>query len=148
MTIAYLPTAAERVWIIRASAHATPDHLLTEDARWAHRDVDDETVARVMLALERGTEIRCSPHGRWYAPAGSPLNGQSLSHAVREMVRTGLLIHHHTGALVPANVHLMVWTDELWASACATPGENMGPKRTRLVAEHVAVDCLACLDRL
>lgn len=148
MTVTYLPTAAERVWILRAGSHATPDHLLTADARWAHRDVNDEIVARVMLALERGTEIRCSPHGRWYAPTGSPLNGQSLSHAVREMVRVGLLVHHHTGALVPSNVHLMRWTDTLWVSTCGAAGENMGPKRTRLVADPVAVDCLACLDRL
>lgn len=149
MTVTYLPTPAEHAWIERASAHACPPELLNLAARFT-RPVTDKGVARVLLALERGTPVTQSGHGRWYAPTGSPLNAASLSMTVQECIRTGLLIHHVSGALVTAKVHAAVWLvgSERWASACAEPGEHRGPKRTRLHKDPTLVDCLACLDRL
>lgn len=143
MTIAYLPTVADRALIERAGCHAAPDHLLHPDARWG-RGTDDLRVARVMLALERGARFTQAPNGRWYATPGDPLNGAGVSGTIIEMIRTGLVVHHRSGALVPAKVHLNAGG----RSACGEPGEGMGPKRIRLHADPLLVDCLACLDRL
>lgn len=142
-TLTYLPTPAERIWIERASAHSAPEDVLQPAARWDH-GINDLAVARVMMAIERGTPITRARNGRWHAPTGSPL-GPSVSIIVNEMIRVGLVVHHVTGELVPAHVHLMT---EFRVSACRVPGENMGPKRVRLHADPVIVDCLACLDRL
>jgi hypothetical protein len=149
MTITYFPTPAERVWITRASAHVQPEHLLNLAARFT-KPVTEEGVARVMMALERGTPITQSGHGRWYAPTGSPLKAASLSMTVQEMIRTGLVVHHVSGALVPAKVHLARWDamQARWTSASPEPGEWRGPKRVRLLEDRELVDCLACLDQL
>jgi len=150
MTVHYLPTLAERIWIERASAHAMPASRLTREARF-RSGVTDEAVARVLLALERGTTFTQTTHGVWWAPAGTPVP-RGLSTAIQEAIRTGLLIHHHTGALVPASVHLGAFrqygADDRFSSVCGTPGEHKGPKRVRLVTDPIMVDCLACLDRL
>ena len=144
MTINYLPTPLERTWITRSTAHSMPETMLHPDARW-QRGVTDLDVARVMLAIERGTEITQGNGHRWVPPVGSRM-GQDVSIIVNEMIRTGLLIHHHTGALVPAKVHHA--PDGVHVSTCHTAGEGMGPKRVRLVESLGLVDCLDCLDQL
>lgn len=146
-TLDYMLTPAERIWIARAGAHACPSSLLTPDARW-RLGVTDEAVARVLLAVERGTPIEAARNGRWFAPVGSGLNGALLSKTVQECIRTGLLAHLPTGELVPATVHLEQWEVDRWVSRCRTVGEGMGPKRVRLVGDPTMVDCLACTDRL
>lgn len=142
MTIAYLPTATEHAWTERAAAHLLPDDLTQPAARW-ERGVTDLDTARVMLALERGAPITARGNGRWYAPSGSPLNAQSLSITVQELIRTGVVVHHPSGVLVPAWVHLR-------PVQCGEPGVGMGPKRVRAyeVLDPMIVDCPRCLDRL
>lgn len=140
-------TPREHVLIERAAAHAVAKEMLEPAARFQH-GVTDLEVARIMRALESGTPIERNRNGRWCAPSGSPINSRTLSVAVNECIRTGLMVHYRTGALVPAMVHLKVWAYESWRSACGVPGEHMGPKRVRLHADPIMVDCLTCLDRL
>jgi len=150
MTVHYLPSLAERVWIERAAAHAAPSSLLTPAARF-RGGVTDQDVARLLLALERGVSFTRTRHGGWRVPTGTPVP-RNCSTAIQEAVRTGLLHHHRSDVLVLAPVHLGRF--EQWGaydrqvSVCGVAGENMGPKRTRLVADPIMVDCLACLDRL
>jgi hypothetical protein len=147
MNIENLLTDADRRLIERAGAHAVPEDLLTPGARWAH-GVDDLFVARLILALERGAEMHMAGNGRWYAPEGSGLNGTFLSTAIREMIRTGLVVHHHTGALIPAPVHFAAWNATRWVSACRVVGEARGPKRVRIHQDKTLIDCRSCLDQL
>jgi len=141
-------TPMERTLIERAAAHSMAEAMLTPAARF-QCGVTDLEVARVMRALEAGTPIERNRNGRWCAPSGSPVNSRTLSVTVNECIRTGLIVHYRTGALIPAMVHFKVWGDSgrAW-SGCLVPGEHQGPKRVRLHADPLMVDCLACLDRL
>lgn len=149
MTISYLPTPLEKTWIERAAAHCQPAERLTPAARFQD-GVTDLDVTRVMLAFERGYVISRRPTGRWFASSGAPVDQNSLSRVVTEMIRTGLLVHHVSDVLIPALVHMDRWDEGMqWrVSACGVPGEGMGPKRVRLHSSPGLVDCLACLDRL
>jgi len=141
-------TEMERTLIERAAAHSMAEAMLMPQARFQH-GVTDLEVARVMRALEAGTPIERNRNGRWCAPSGSPVNSRTLSITINECIRTGLMIHYRTGVLIPAMVHLKHWgADQRWHSECFTAGEHMGPKRVRLHADPIMVDCLACLDRL
>lgn len=146
MTVHYLPTAADRIRIERAGAHACAPELLTPEAR-LREGVTDLDVARLLEALERGIQLRVNRLGRWFAPVGSPL-GRQVSVVVQEAIRTGLVVNVPWDRLIPALVHLKAWDGERWGTSCQAVGENMGPKRVRMVAEPVMADCLACLDRL
>jgi hypothetical protein len=147
--LSYQPTPAEHIRIERSTAHACAEAALNIAARFQY-GVTDLAVARVFLALEAGTLIQKVSGGRWYAPTGAPVDNAHLSKTVGEMIRTGLAVHHVSGALIPAMVHAKAWLvgSDRWGSACATPGEYMGPKRVRLHANPLMVDCLKCLDRL
>jgi hypothetical protein len=149
-TLSYLPTEADQILITRASAHAAAPLTLAPAARWDAWGVDDIEAARVLLALERGTEIQYLGKRRWAAPIGSPLNRRSVGTVVNEMIRVGLLINWPVDKLIPAKVHLKDWDDaQGWSrSKCRVPQEGRGPLRTRLVLDPIMVDCLACLDRL
>lgn len=137
-------TAAEQAHITRAAAHAVDPEKLRPLQRFAPY-VTDVQVARIMMALERGTVLYRSRLGRWLAPTGSPIS-QNLSPAVMEMIRTGLVRHwidREGDHLIPAKVHLDLGDRQ---SACHFVGEDMGPMRSRLVQDLSLVDCLHCCD--
>jgi hypothetical protein len=142
-------TSMELALIERSAAHSMAEAVLTEAARFQN-GVTDLDVALVMRALEGGTPFSRTVRGRWFAPVGAPVNGNTLSTVVNECIRTGLMIHYRTGVLIPAMVHLKRWDQAMgrWTTHCDTAGENMGPKRVRLHDDALMVDCLACLDRL
>jgi hypothetical protein len=155
MTTEYAPNHREALLICRAAAHACPDDLLNPEARFAP-GVTQDRVAALMYALEDGAHLTRGRHGRWYAPTGHRLAGMTnLSQVVNEAIRTGLVTHMRTvehasnrrDVLVPAKTHLAQWDEGLGmnVSVCDATGENMGPKRVRLVNDPVLVDCLACL---
>lgn len=148
MTVTYLPTPAEHDAITRATAHAAEPATLAPDARWIGRGVNDTEAARVMRALECGVPIIRTGNARWYAPAGSPLNGRSVSVVVNEMIRVGLLVNVPYGALIPAVVHLKGWNEAAGAAraACGISEEGKGSIRTRLVISRRLVDCRACRE--
>lgn len=149
MMTTYGTTQADHDAALRATAHAADPATLPEAARWSGWGVNDTEVARVMLALERGTPITRTGNGRWYAPAGSPLNGRSISTVVNEMIRVGLLANVPRTALIPARTHQKAWSADHGPRAlCNVPQEGSGPIRTRLVAYVGLVDCPDCLDRL
>lgn len=142
-------TSLEHTLIERSAAHSMAEAVLTEAARFRNA-VTDLDVARAMRALEAGVPFRRTTTGRWFVPRTTPLDGQKLSSIVSECIRTGLMIHYRTGDLIPAMVHLKRWDQAMgrWTTHCDTAGENLGPKRVRLHADPIMVDCLACLDRL
>jgi hypothetical protein len=147
-TLHFLPTERERILIERSSAHACRADLLEPEARFQN-GVTDLDMARLMLMLERGTQLRReSRTGRWFPPVGSPLNGQIASKVVAEGIRTGLLYHvRGIDVLIPADVHWAAWDEGVGRriTRCRTAGENRGPKRVRISAEAVMVDCPRCL---
>jgi hypothetical protein len=154
--IQYLPTAEERLRIERASAHALPPHLLTEDNAF-QLGVTELDMARILEALEEGVPFRRNEHGRWYAPENFP-KGVRVSQVIAEGIRTGLiqyLVKRPFGrawihSLIPAPVHQGVWNDERasWDPECGEAGHGKGPKRTRVHRDPKAVDCARCLARL
>jgi hypothetical protein len=153
--LAYLPTADERLRIQRASAHALPPHLLTEDNAF-QLGVTELDMARILEALEKGVEFRRNKFGRWFAPPAYP-KGFRVSTVIAEGVRTGLVQHviERKGRdvvhrLLPAPVHQGVWNDQRasWDPECGEAGHGKGPKRTRVHRDPEVVDCARCLARL
>jgi hypothetical protein len=138
---------ADERYAVRAAAHAAEPSVLRAAQRFAPY-VSDLAVARVMLALERGTEIHRNSIGRWFAPIGHPL-GRQVSTVIQEMIRTGLVRDYRQPngehVLIPAKTHLRV-REELTAqhSLCLFAGEDLGPMRARLVDQMDLVDCLEC----
>jgi hypothetical protein len=135
---------ADQRFATRAAAHSADPANLRAAQRFQH-GVTDLQVARIMLALERGTILYRSRLGRWLAPTGSPI-GPNLSPAVMEMIRTGLLRHwidREGDHLIPAKVHL---TLDGRNSLCLFAGEDLGPMRARLARELDLADCLECMD--
>lgn len=136
------PSPADLIRVERAGAHAVHESLLAPEARFAY-PTTDLAVARLLEALEGGAAIVRAVNGRWYFPDPHPLNA-SVSTIVREAIRTGLVVHHRTDVLIPAPVHFRDGDRSL----CRVPGEGMGPKRVRLLADPAHVNCRACIDRL
>jgi len=145
--VAYDLSETDQRYATRAAAHAREPETLRPAQRFEPY-VTDLAVARVMLALERGTEIRRNRLGRWFAPTGSPL-GRSVSTVVSEMIRTGLVRDYRNPSgehvLIPAKTHKRVWdAPGVQRSLCLFTGEDLGPMRSRLVDEMDLVDCLEC----
>jgi hypothetical protein len=142
------PAAGDEAYATRAAAHAC-DPLALRAAQRFQNQVTDLDVARVFLALERGTQPIRNSAGRWLVAQGVPLNGMhssKLSVVINEMIRTGLVRHYRDNVgdhLLPAPVHMRN-ADDPTVSACLFVGENMGPMRSRVVDRLDLVDCLAC----
>lgn len=138
--------ATEQDWMVveRAAAHCGPD--IPEPLQFV-RAVSDLDVARVLLSMERGTEIVQGGPKRWMAMDGSPLNRTSLSRTVDEMIRTGLArgvserlsLNLVKVTLSAAPVHLRSPQGRL-SPLCEAPG-----LRFRLVDHPDLADCPACL---
>lgn len=135
--------------IVRAGAHAAEPACLAEEAKL--RDgVTDLDMARLLLALERGTEVVYSGY-RWSCPGHSPI-GRGLSATVSEGIRVGLVFQAaeltgpqtYVQRAVAAPVHLRSDTDPD-RPACPQP---IGYKRYRLMnrADLRYVDCSACRE--
>lgn len=151
MTLHYLPTEAEALALDRAAAHAVPGFLINPEARFAP-GVTDARMASFLFHLEAGAQFTKDRWGRWSAEPGTTLAGmRNLPRVVQEAIRTGLVTEFRASnrrtVLVPAKTHLGIWDDGLamWVTKCDAVGENMGPKRVRLVRNPVIVDCLSCL---
>lgn len=139
--------AVTQAALTRAAAHSFPNPHLSPEARFQGA-VDDLSAARALLAIEGGAGYRRVANGRWHIETGTPVPAGKFSIIVNELIRTGLLIHHLSGHLVPAPVHLAVQIGTRWESACAAAGEGMGPKRVRLVDDPDLADCPACVRTL
>jgi len=153
MTSYYFPTERESLLLERAAAHVVAASLINPEARFA-AGVTDEKMAAVIFRLESGETLTKDHRGRWFAEAGTTLAAMhNLSRVVQEGIRTGLLAEYRPAgrksapALIPAKTHQAIWAEHLamWVTKCDAVGENMGPKRVRLVRDPVIVDCLRCL---
>jgi hypothetical protein len=143
---AFYARATEQDWMMveRAAAHCSPN--LPEALQFV-RSVGDLDVARVLLSMERGTEIVQGGPKRWMAMDGSPLNRTSLSRTVDEMIRTGLArgvserlsLNLVKVRLSAAPVHLQSTQDRL-SPSCEVQG-----LRFRLADHPDLADCPACL---
>ena len=134
--------ATEQDWMVveRAAAHCAPG--IPEELQFV-RAVSDLDVARVLLAMQRGTEILQGGPKRWYAIPFGPLNRTALSRTVDEMIRIGLaraVSERLSASLVKvilsaAPVHLRGRTDRL-SPLCQAEG-----LRFRLVDHPDLADC-------
>lgn len=133
----------------RAAAHADEEH--------AYRDgVTDLDVARLILALERGTLIHpTASMTQWAAPAGSPLRAphRPLNATVNEALRVGLCrvaVEHPRPSvalsrLAAAPVHARNPRRPLQPACIAVLS---GTRYFRLLDDLTLVDCQGCIDRI
>jgi hypothetical protein len=141
------PTVEQEATLIERAGTAVMPEGTARRAQRLQGGVTDLDVARVLHAVERGTVLYLTSHGRWCAPVGSPVHGGKTSSTVHEMIRTGLLRHYRDrdgDHLVPAVVHLDAGER---LSACLFAGEDLGPMRARLAKDIDLVDCQNCLSK-
>lgn len=132
----------------RAAAHAD------ETSEWQN-GVTDLDVARLILALERGTLIHpTASMTQWAAPAGSPLRAphRPLNATVNEAIRVGLALtvterlgpSRTLTRLAAAPVHARNPRRPLLPACQDLPS----PRYWRLLDDLTLVDCQACIDRI
>lgn len=140
----------DRRAVERAVAHARHDEVLEPAARFRN-GVEDLDVARLLRAIEAGTEVYQGGVSGWTVAKGGPLFRRGLACIVQEALRTGLVhaVSVPTGPgvrrvfIVSANVHLTDPWDNL-RPACG--GSEDPSRRYRLVRNRTWVDCRACLQ--
>src|ERR1044071_5731321 len=132
----------EEFWALeRATAHVQSNVEPFENG------VTDLDMARLLRALEAGTEVCQGGRAGWAAPTGSPLKRTGLAKTVNEAIRVGLVtaVTLRTAPsivyvrVVPAPVHLLA---EDGGPVCRPP---QGLKRYRMVDNRDVVDCFSCL---
>lgn len=133
----------------RAIAHVQMACLLAPDQQW-RGEVTNASVAHVVFAIEcLGVRFRRSTIGRWLGDWGGvpAIGNYLLSPTIKEMIRTGLLVHQieripgtFVDHLIPAPVHALSICDG--GTACGKLAR--GPLRLRLLSDLSLVDCLDC----
>lgn len=144
-------TAHDLDLVDRAAAHAMAEYVLPAAARF-QRNVTDLDVARLILALERGTVIVPSATGRsWHTvPRGDRM--PPLTRVIEEAMRVGL-VHPDTvkigdiarTQLVAAPVHLRVQIDRNRRGTACRASQDIPFGRFRTLDNRDLVDCSACL---
>jgi len=136
----------------RAAAHADEEHIY-------NNGVTDLDIARLLLAVERGTLIHpTASMTQWAAPAGSPLRAphRPLNATVNEAIRVGLC-RVAVDRTAPAIARTRL---------AAAPVHARNPRRPtiprcldavlyartdayfRLLDDLTLVDCQGCIDRV
>lgn len=144
-----LVTPADRRLCDRAAAHSVGEIGRLNLEACFRGGITDLDVARVILAVERGSDIRQGGEARWMLVGREKMNRNFLSCVVDEMLRTGLAmalserVRHEVVAvhIRVAPVHFRALSDDLRPS-CHT----RVPLRVRRTERRDLVDCVSCLN--